>query len=194
MPALNPTYTRSLRRNFPSKAVLAAAKGARELMNSATLRRRIVAENLKPAEGIYYYVPFPRRWEIFAIRFDEWGDDMDHTALWEELLLPHFAAEWSRALNVPAGVLERKLRLHPYGIPRGRIGRGAGRVWLVLHGGDAKGLSESKVESAFQIRRLARWERDAHEQCQQADRDAVREMLDLDETWPAVGTDYGFDE
>lgn len=148
---------------------------------------------VEPSEGAYFYVRYPLGWDLYAVRALDRGF-IGHSTLWEELVCPDLAKQWSKTLKVPAKALERELKLHVYGFPRGRVSKGSGRSWLVLHGGDASGLSKVKVECAFQIGKRAKWERDSHEQCQAADRDAVREILKIKETWPAVGLDYGWDD
>lgn len=191
MAFLNPILTKSLRENHPRAAAVCAANRAQALIDAVVLRQMVRQENLEPSEGAYYVVRYPLGWDIYAVRASEWGV-MDHSDLWAELVVPHVAGAWSKPLKTPAKALEKALRLHVYGFPRGRVS-GAGGRYKVLYGGDAKILSKPRLERAFQITGKAVWERDVHEQCQVDDRDAIRHILRLKETWPAVSPGYGFD-
>lgn len=192
MAFLNPSLTKSLRENNPRGAAILAANTARELIDAVVMRQKVRQENLEPSGGAYYFVRYPLGWDIYAVRDAEWGH-MDHPDLWAELVVPQLAGAWSKALKMPAKGLEKALRLHSYGFPRGRV-TGHGHRWLVLHGGDAKTISKPRLERAFQITGMATWERDMHEQCQKDDRDALRRILKLKDNWPAVGVDYGWDD
>lgn len=143
----------------------------------------------RPSEGIYYAVRFSEGWSIFICRFDEFGGETDHTALWEDYVCQPLALNWEQSFG-DDGVLEEALHLHAYGFPRGRIARvPGGSTFNILHGGDLEkfmGISPETIERLFSVTGRAHWVRDEHEQCQEDDRDAVRRILRLKENWRAV--------
>ena len=157
---------------------------AKEIANRLT-------EPALPTDGIYYVVRYPDKWDIFAYRFDNFPET-DHSALWTDYLAPILSRIWSKALKLSPQILEQELSLHTYGFPRGRVTNMSGR-FKVLHGGDTTALvPASRIERAFDLSGMAKWERDGHEQCQGEDKEAIRSLLKIKENWPAVSADYGF--
>lgn len=81
--------------------------------------------------------------------------------------------------------LASELRLCEYGFPRGRIVRQATR-YVVLHGNDLEPFMRIKrttIEALFGISGCARWCEDEHEHCLADDKQAVREILGIEEDW-----------
>jgi hypothetical protein len=154
--------------------------------------------------GIYYTARMPGGWELFSFRFDEYGADILHPWVWEDYVVPILASKWNTArrgvvLPLPHGTrvkrddsgladLEEKLLELNAAFPRGRImPRGTGYVHL--HGNDLSGMTGFSLERAERpfvvVGQVAR-EFDPHEQCLITDRDAIRRVLGIEETWPAV--------
>lgn len=84
--------------------------------------------------------------------------------------------------------LTKQLKKHPYGFPRGRVAcvHGAYRVY---HGSDIPNSSKIKrdfIEVMFGIKGKAKWIEDDHEHCLMADKEAVRDLLAIEEDWEAV--------
>jgi hypothetical protein len=149
---------------------------------------KIVKEDYTPSAGIYYCLRNPDGWEAFSYRFDEYPE-CDHSELWESYCAPILAQRWSARLKKPAAQLERQLSMHSYAFPRGRVARPheSKAAMTVMHGGDTpKGISSSTINRLFSLSAATKWVRDEHERCQADDRDAVRSILKLTETWPAV--------
>lgn len=145
-----------------------------------------LVEAQSPSEGLYYLVLTPTGWEPYSYRFDEFPE-LDHPELWEDYVAPVLAHRWAAKLKRPASVLEKNLAYHPFAFPRGRVG---GKPWKVFHGKDTpKGISRALIQRLFTLPPSTKWELDDHEQCQKVDRDDVRALLNIRETWPAVSWD-----
>ena len=75
-----------------------------------------------------------------------------------------------------------------YAFPRGRI-TASGRRFIVYYGRNFEPFMQCErkaVESHFGIQGRSVWEFDEHEQCQELDKERVREVLHLQDDWKAV--------
>ncbi len=151
--------------------------------NQSRLETRSLSESASATDGIYYAMRAPSGWTLFAYRFDEFPE-IDHSELWETHVAPILALRW--APSAKAAKLEAELASFPYAFPRGRVSR-SGNRFLVSHGGDLPAsITKSAVMRAFSLPPNTPWELDNHEICAEIDRDAVRRLLKLKETWPAT--------
>ncbi len=157
------------------------------------LQKRLY-EDLTPSDGIFYVIRYPKGWTLFAYRYDEYPDTIDHSELWTEYCAPILAHNWAAPLKRPVRALEKAIAQHTYGFPRGRVSRNHRSKFTVHFGNDflKLGISKNTVERAFTLNGVCKWERDEHEQCQKDDREALRSLFKLKETWPAVGASFGF--
>ncbi len=148
-----------------------------------------------PSSGIYYVLRFADGWRVLPYRYAEFPGEVDHSELWEDIAAPVLAQDWAPILCTPPSSLERRLKLHTYGFPRGRIFQvPSTERFTVLHGEDLRpfmGVEPALIERLFGLDTpvgTAIWEEDEHEHCQEDDRDAVRQVLRLPEheVWAAV--------
>lgn len=154
------------------------AQSARALIDS-------LVEDFTPSEGIYYCVRNPDGWSPFSYRFDEYPE-IDHFEFWEEYVSPVLAARWARVLKQHPAGLQLKLSNLVYGFPRGRVSQ-FNHKFKVLHGNDMPGsVSRNSINRLFSLPSSVSWESDDHERCQIADRDGLRRLLKLAETWKAT--------
>ncbi len=152
------------------------AQSARELLEN-------LVEAANPSEGIYYCLRNPDGWAPFPYRFDEYPR-IDHATFWAEYIVPVLAMRWSRALNVPAKRLESGLELAAHGFPRGRVMRNVAGRYVVLHGdGMPRSIRRKTIDRLFSLPRDTKWEPDSEERCQVEQRDVIRGLLRLKETW-----------
>jgi len=148
---------------------------------------RYLSEALNSSDGIFYTAFTPQGWQLFGLRFTDF-EEQDHTQYWETEVAPILAHMWQKAGK---RVKESQLIPHVYGFPRGRIGR-QGMKYVVYTGNDlgGKGMpSKPSIETYFGVIG-ARWESDEHERCQKEDRDALRALLGIKHTWPAVSFNF----
>lgn len=138
--------------------------------------------------GIYYIVPAPPaatpRWELIAFSFEEYGDDSGHSELWLDHVTPIVASAWARSVRMKPGDLERVVEELDHAFPRGRITQKLEH----LHGNDADstGWSLDRIERRFGLDGKCRRSFDAHETCNQAQRDQACLLLSLSATWSAT--------
>ena len=136
--------------------------------------------NTKPSEGIYYIVRYPKGWELLTYRFQD-REEIDHSEWWEREVASLVASAW----QFPS---LKKIRLLTYAFPRGRISK-PGKIYQVLFGEDfmpATQRLKSEIISAFGIADKFIWTFDEHERCQELDRDEMRTLIAIKETWAAV--------
>lgn len=147
-----------------------------------------ITESSEPSEGIYYVVRTPTGWEAHSYRYDEFPL-IDHTEFWESYVVPVLAHKWSKIAGIKPRELEAALNMYPYAFPRGRVSdaRYAGKGYIVNHGKDLPvGVSKSTINRLFSLPPTTPWDFDNHEQCSVNDRDEVRRLLCIKDTWPAV--------
>ena len=149
-------------------------------------------ETPKGSEGIFYLVPFPEGWVVRPIRFDECADpDFGHPGFWEDTVAGVLAKQWhSRVATEYPTPDDLRAELLPlvYAFPRGRI-TASGRRFIVYYGRNFEPFMKCEwkvVENHFGIRGCSVWEFDEHEQCQELDKERVREVLHLRDDWKAV--------
>ena len=147
-------------------------------------------------EGIYYLVRLPSGWRVQAVRAEEFPvEDFGHADYWEQTLASLLAREWQPAVagefRTVAACCEELLPL-VYAFPRGRVVR-QGSKFAVYHGNNLESFMQcdrKAIEACFGIQGRAKWVLDEHEQCVAHDRDRMREVLGLKETWPAASVNW----
>ena len=157
---------------------------------------RAVAQPNRAAssEGIFYLIALFREWAIMPVRFDQ-QSEFGHTDFWEQSVVDHLVTQWhSKVINTFPAPAELRAALLPlvYAFPRGRVVR-QGDQFTVYHGNNLKPfmkMSRRFIEGDFGIQGRATWVFDEHEQCVAADRDRMREVLGLKQTWPAAAVSW----
>lgn len=146
-----------------------------------------IAETESPSDGIYYCILSPNgTWNLSSYRFDEMPEK-DHDKYWEDFVAPLVAYQWAARLKRDPEQLAQALQSNYFGFPRGRIGKDGGR-FFVRHGNDTPvGITKEQIRRAFTLPTSAEWEFDTHERCQPEDRDIIRRLLRLKQTWSATG-------
>ena len=132
-------------------------------------------------------VRFPAGWEAIFYRFED-GIDNNHYEWWEQTVSARIAAKWAKVLVKSGETIRRDIELLTYAFPRGRISK-VGKRFLVLHGADLTQpmrISKKLIEGAFGISGRCSWRFDEHEQCQQDDKEQIRQYLKIPEDWNAV--------
>lgn len=133
----------------------------------------------KKSDGIYYVLCFNNKWRVEAFRTDQYGD-IGHMKIWEEYLAPNLARVFK--LDEEGASL---LKISYAGFPRGRV-QLIGRRFIVYNGNDyAHLVSKSDILKPFGLSD-AKFEFDDHERALMQDRDTIRQLLNIKETWPAV--------
>jgi len=157
---------------------------------------RAVAQPNRAAssEGIFYLIALFREWAIMPVRFDQ-QSEFGHTDFWEQSVVDHLVTQWhSKVINTFPAPAELRAALLPlvYAFPRGRVVR-QGDQFTVYHGNNLKPfmkMSRRFIEGDFGIQGRATWVFDEHEQCVAHDRDQMREVLGLKQTWPAAAVSW----
>lgn len=140
------------------------------------------------SEGIYYIVRYPSGWHLAPCRFDEEGE-MSHSDFWRLFAVSAMVAQqWQRMLCRDLDDLTEDLRLLLYAFPRGRVTK-VGKKFRVYHGTDLQPfmkITRKMVERSFGIAGCCQWTFDEHERCLTEDKEALRELLGIQEDWPSV--------
>ncbi len=145
-------------------------------------------------EGIFYVVPFPIEWCVMPERFAQ-QTDFGHTDLWEQTVVKFLVKDWHLEVYETFPTRDQlRAELLPlvYAFPRGRVVR-QGSKFIVYHGNNVEPFMQASrrdIETCFDIQGRAKWEFDEHEQCVAHDRDRMREVLGLKETWPAASVNW----
>jgi hypothetical protein len=140
------------------------------------------------SEGVYYVVRLPAKWSLLAYRYRD-KPPLDHTEFWEAEVAIHLAGAWGAVLGKSTAAVLRRIRLHTYAFPRGRVCQPESGRYVVLHGCDLTSkmkISKRTIENSFGIVSRCSWEEDEHEHCQRMDNEAVRFFLGIKETWKTV--------
>ncbi len=141
--------------------------------------KRKFKEASSKSDGIYYVVYVNGKWKVEAFRTDQYGD-VNHVEVWEERLAPFLARICN--LDERDGYL---LKLSYAGFPRGRVVR-VGKQYIVYHGNNYKKLvSKDAIIAPFGINN-AKFEFDDHERVIMDNRENIRQLLKIKDTWPAV--------
>ena len=166
-------------------------------IQSTPMKRATLKE--KPpvgTEGIFYLVPYPQGWRILPVCGDQFPmADFGHADYWEEVVADILAKKWQPTVSKEFPTSEQlREELLPlvYAFPRGRV-VALGKKFAVYHGDNLASFMQcdrKAIEACFGIQGHATWELDEHEQCVAHDRDRVRELLRLKETWPAVSVNW----
>jgi hypothetical protein len=152
--------------------------------------KSLATQASRGTEGIFYLVPFPNQWCVMPEPFAQ-QTDFGHTDLWEQTVVKVLVKDWHLEVCKAFPTRDQlRAELLPlvYAFPRGRVVR-QGSKFIVYHGDNFAsfmGKTRQDVESCFHIQRRAKWVFDEHEQCVVQDRDRIRAVLRLKETWPAV--------
>ena len=161
---------------------------------ATTLRKPVSAKEKPPigTEGHFYLVRYPQGWRYLPVRVELFPvEDFDHADFWEEVLAPVMAEKWHPEVSQRFTTVEQlrdELLPLAHAFPHGRV-VSMGRTFAVYHGDNLAAFMQSDrkaIETGFDIQGNVQWEFDEHEQCVAHDRDRVRELLGLKETWPAV--------
>jgi len=170
------------------------------------LVREITEDIAIPSEGIFYYLRVPEGWILYSYRYAD-REPLDHTDVWPEVARI-VASRWSRKVTESDDVkaltakfmalrqgkgggssdaIYSKIKDLPYAFPRGRVMEVADSEFAVKHGNNAKSTSVSRtqVETDFGIAGKCKWELDLHEQVLQSERDEIRQILGIKDSWPA---------
>ena len=138
--------------------------------------------------GIFYVVRFPEKWQLYVYLFSP-SEDIGHSEWFERTVASNVATAWAKTLGMNPRRIEVLIKNLCYAFPRGRVTKAHNHI-LILHGEDlTPEMGEDlffDIERAFLIRGLFHWTFDDHERCQQADKDAMRNILGITEDWPAV--------
>ena len=101
------------------------------------------------------------------------------------------ASLWARKLGRKEEFLAQTLVNLPFAFPRGRIQHEDG--WKVYHGFQDLmkfPVARQWVEAAFGLREVQpKWEFLEHEQAWDQQEDKARQLLGIEESWPAANTD-----
>ena len=142
------------------------------------------------SEGIFYIIALFGKCAIMPERFDQ-QTEFGHTDFWEQSVVDYLVTQWhSKVINTFPTPADLRSALLPlvYAFPRGRVVR-QGDQFTVYHGNNLKPfmkMSRRSIEGDFGIQGRATWVFDEHEQCIPADRDQIRDVLGLKQTWPAA--------
>lgn len=89
----------------------------------------------RPRTGAYYWLPIPPvqslTWRVLTCHDVGFGGDTGHTKVWPAII-PHLATTWRRDPRA----MERRLALHCFGLPRGRVTR-IEKAYFLYHGSDS---------------------------------------------------------
>jgi hypothetical protein len=114
---------------------------------------------------------------------------MNHIPAWRSILAPEVASAWSSVLGIDAKALTQQLLSLPHAFPRGRIEKVAANEFSIYHGDDlaATGILPTQILQAFTLtNKQINWVVDPHEQCELSQKDAIRQILNITDDWPAV--------
>ena len=168
----------------------------------------------EPSDGIYYCCRAPEGWILLSYRYEDRKDCVDHIDYWPEVA-KILANKWARKISESddvknlaakflalrqakgspkADMIYRKIKDLPYAFPRGRVTYldlfkdNTEKKYSIQHGNDFKvtGITRSRIEDEFQIAGDCEWQLDSHEKCMADERDQIRSLLGIKETWPAV--------
>lgn len=141
--------------------------------------RRTFRKAFDESEGVFYVICIKSECKVEAFRRDQYGD-IGHVNAWEDYLAPLLAQIY--VLNKESSSL---LKLSYAGFPRGRVVK-IGRSYVIYHGDNYKKLvTERDILDPFKIT-TAKFKFDEHERAIKEHRDVLRDLLGIEETWPAV--------
>lgn len=157
-------------------------------------------EDTYPTDGLFYCVRLPDQWLLASLLYSEFWQAVDHFVMWEHFVAKELAAAWVKRLatarpSLSYLTLHEELSKLPLAFHRGRVQYQLGEasdvpgVFNVYHGKDfpaGTDMSRALVERCFWVQGRARWVFEEHEQCRASQRDAMRVLLGLTETWSAV--------
>ena len=118
---------------------------------------------------------------MFSYPTEFYGEDILHTQVWERSTAEALGEIW----GLDAGTVKR-IKNHPYGVPRGRVSIGVGMVFI-NHGKDTpmdKDEILRKVSSEFGLGGLVARDKvkvafDHHEMMQKEDRNVINGVLGM---------------
>jgi hypothetical protein len=138
-----------------------------EAEDRATMAR--LAQRLREStgkQGVYYVLPFPARWRLYAFAWEDFGD-LWHNHAWRRYVVSDLAEAWAGILHRKAEDLQKELMPLWKGVPRGRVERLAPQEFTIFHGNDLgdTGLTPERIQNAFELARSkVVWSFDPHEQ------------------------------
>ncbi len=165
-------------------------------------------EAIPPQPGCYYIVRLPQEWALLYFGENRFGEH-GHSHFWENQIAEWLWGKWTDIIgrhrsDDPCGESGPRRRgvpaalMNPYAFPRGRIvrtkGNGRGGRFLLLHGRDAWDQDGSAIKPFGLSRQVAlsyfgltdgtcRSEYDEHERVIKEERDEIRTLLKIEETW-----------
>ena len=140
------------------------------------LRRRLLHEDRRPSEGIWYWVYLKPDWELRVFKNTEYGDFLTHVDVWEDYIAPLLAEHYNVSLKSLINI--------PYAMPRGRVVKRKDGTWFLYHGNDAPGglaKWKKKIIHAFNLEGqvgLINWDVDDHEKMLTVDKQAFKALID----------------
>jgi hypothetical protein len=146
-------------------------------------QRKRIAESRSPQEGPYYWIPLPDgSWELMSWFVSDYGiDSTNHADVWRKSAAHYLAERWGLEQQVD------RIQMIPYGVPRGRVSRGVGSIYI-NHGDDAPVPEEEMVRKVCREFNLTgillrnphkiKVARDNHELMSRYDRVTLKALLD----------------
>jgi hypothetical protein len=138
-----------------------------ELEDQATISkliRRLVESTGK--QGVYYVLPFPTRWRLYAFPWEDFGD-IWHNHAWQNYVTSDLAESWAEITKMTVADLKRELSPLWKSVPRGRVERAAVQEYTIFHGDDLAdtGIAQERIRGAFELSTSkVIWSFDPHEQ------------------------------
>jgi hypothetical protein len=123
---------------------------------AARLAKRILESPGK--QGVYYILPFPTGWRLYAFPWEDFGD-LWHGDAWRRFAADDLAEAW----KVPADQLKPWWK----GFPRGRVERAGAREYTVFYADDfaETAITPERIAHAFELgKSKVTWSLDPHEQ------------------------------
>jgi hypothetical protein len=147
------------------------------------LARRLAARLLESSgkEGVYYVVPFPTRWRLYAFPWEDFGD-LWHGDVWRRFVINDIAEAWAPSLGIAPEGLRRQLEPWSKGTPRGRVERAGVQEYTIFHADDLDetAVTKDRIQMAFElVGSKVVWSIDPHEKQNPEHRAALRRLLGL---------------
>lgn len=146
-----------------------------------SLKKNPLKEDIRPSEGIWYWVWLKPNWQLREFRFTEYGEDIQHDEAWRNYIAPEIAKHYKVKLTEVVGV---DSLINAYtGMPRGRVAKTD--KWMFYHGNDTPiPMVKAKlmIASRFNLRSAlvegkAEFRFDEHEAMQDEDKTVLESII-----------------
>jgi len=147
-----------------------------------SLKRNALKEDVRPSEGVWYWVWLKPSWVLREFRFTEYGGDIQHDVAWRNYIAPEIAKHYKVSLNEVVGV---DSLINAYtGMPRGRVAKTSSK-WVFYHGNDTPvNFAKAKlmIAARFNLRNAlvdgtATFMYDEHEAMQDEDKAVIEAVI-----------------